>query len=287
MNGNKLYHLPEVTMVTFLQISSLRDKCIIMNKIIWTILMLLISHLTMAQFNETIRTARPGQAVGPFTTGKNVFQIQSGIAVGGYDHEFVNGLGDNLEHTTSLRFGILENFEIRSAFRIRQDKISVSEIEDRFGGLSFWNVGVRYNVLVGEGYSPSFGLQTDVKLTWVDQAYQSKRIGPRIMLIHGQKLSETFRLTSNWSVSWNGNNNTPKAAYVINVSFPIAPNLGCFVESYGDIVNNDFDVRWDIGLGYLVNNDFQLDLSTGFGRNDGFNDWFIDGGVSWRMKFDK
>lgn len=205
---------------------------------------ILISQFVIAQYHETIRTARPGQAFGPFTTGKNVFQIQTGLTYADFENTDVDQQGDNLEYTASLRYGILESFEVRSAFRLRHDKITLADESSlQLNGLSFWNVGVRYNIVESDGYKPSFGFQADVKLTWVNKDYQSQEIAPRLLLIHTQKLSETFGITTNWSVSWNGNDNLPKGSYVINTSFPIAGNLSSFIENYGEVYNGNFETR--------------------------------------------
>jgi len=44
----------------------------------------------MAQYSENIRSARPGQAVGPFTTGKDLFQIQTGLNYTNYTNSVLN-----------------------------------------------------------------------------------------------------------------------------------------------------------------------------------------------------
>lgn len=254
-----------------------------MKKTLLTIAVVLISKFVFAQYNETIRTARPGQAVGPFTTGKYVFQIQTGFTYGNFNG--VSRSGENVEYGASLRYGISERVEVRSAFRLRSDNVEVSEVmNSQFGGLSFWNVGLRVNILNGKGSGPSLGVQTDVRLTTVNKNYKTEHVAPRLMLIYAQKLSNTFKITANMGVSGNGNNATPVGSYVINISFPLGNKLGGFVENYGGIFEKDFDNRWDTGISYLVNNNFQLDLSTGYGKNEGQSDWFIDGGVSWRFK---
>lgn len=38
-----------------------------------------ISTFLSAQFNPTIRTGRPGQSIGPYTVGREVFQVQTGM----------------------------------------------------------------------------------------------------------------------------------------------------------------------------------------------------------------
>lgn len=245
----------------------------------------LLSGNIYAQYNETIRTARPGQAVGPFTTGKYVFQVQSGLTYTGFDNSDFNSDGNSQDFFTIIRYGLLENFELRSAFGINNSEFNRSnDRTTEISGLSLWNVGIRYNIVNGEGYQPSFGFQTDVRLTWVGAEYQTEDIVPRMMLIHSQKLSETFGLTTNWAVRWDSEGNTI-GQYVINISFPITDRLGSFVENYGNFSNGDINMRWDTGLGYLVNDDLFLDMSIGYGSNDGLTDWFIDAGISWRTKF--
>ncbi|MCG8319861.1 MAG: transporter [Cytophagales bacterium] len=256
-----------------------------MKKLLLVTAVSLISQLATAQYHETISTDRPGQAFAPLTTGQNVFQIQTGFTYLDFEQTSPDQKGDYLKYTVALRYGILENFEIQSAFGVRRDKITFGDQSSTLlDGVSLWNVGIRYNLLDGDGAKPSFAIKTDVDLTWVDEDYRSQEIAPRLMLIHAQKLSETFGLTTNWSVSWNGNDIHPTGTYVINVSFPVAGKLSGYIENYGEVYSGDFDTRWDTGLAYLLNKDLMADFSTGFGRNDRLTDWFIDFGISWRVR---
>ncbi|CAD5253764.1 MULTISPECIES: transporter [unclassified Imperialibacter] len=250
------------------------------------LLMLVLSCLSIpkaaAQYNPTIRSARPGQSVGPFTTGKNVFQVQTGGTYNAYSVGNTDVTGTNYTYLASLRYGILERLEIRSAFALRHDKTSVSDLTA--GGLGMWNAGIRYNLLDGHGEKPSLGIQADARFTAVDEDYKAANLAPRIMLIHGQRLTDKLGLTTNWAVAWTGNNTDPAFNYTVNLSFPLAEKVGSFIENYGTVFNGDFDNRWNTGLSYLVNNDFLLDMSVGYGKNDGVSDWFVDAGVSWRIK---
>jgi hypothetical protein len=71
---------------------------------------------------------------------------------------------------------------------------------------------------------------------------------------------------------------------VVNVGFSLGDKWSSFIETYGGVINGDFTIFFDTGLAYLVNNDLQLDLSGGYGKNDGFAATFVDFGVSWRTK---
>ncbi|MEO1100066.1 MAG: transporter [Bacteroidota bacterium] len=262
--------------------TNLRD----MKKVYLSIVIsLLSSHTLISQYSETINTSRPGQAVIPFTTGKYVFQVQSGMTYSDFDDSDLTTDGNSADFFTLLRYGLMENFELRSAFGFNSSEVNFeNNTSADASGFSVWNVGIRYNIVSGEGYKPSFGFQTGVGLNWVGEDFKAEDLAPKFTLIHSQQLSKVFGLTTNWALNWNGNDNSTTGSYVINISFPLGDRLGSFVENYGTISNGSIDHRWDTGLGYLANNNLMFDCSVGYGKNDGLSDWFIDAGVSWRVK---
>ena len=243
-----------------------------------------IMHLN-AQYSETIQTSRPGQAFVPFSVGQHMFQVQSGLTYSGFDDSDNNRDGNSTDFNALLRYGLLEDFEIRTAFNINSSTTNLENGSDSdLGGLSAMSIGVRYNIISGEGNKPSFGFQTDLGLNWVDEDFNPEDIAPKITLIHSQNLSEKIGLTTNWALSWDGNDNATTGNYVINIAFPLGDKLGGFIENYGSIDNGKITHRWDTGLGYLINNNLLIDCSIGYGKNDGLSDWFVDAGISWRTK---
>jgi len=74
---------------------------------------LFISTQIFAQYGETIRTGRPGQAIGCFTTGAKVFQVQSGITIDKTNFDApINGNQSVFQSSTVIRYGITETFEV-------------------------------------------------------------------------------------------------------------------------------------------------------------------------------
>ena len=234
------------------------------------------------QYNESIRSARPGQAFGPFTTGKNIFQVQTGITLDSFNQSTSDLSGNGFGYLMSLRYGLEEAFEIRAAIAARSDKSTFNNTESTIGGISALVTGVRFNIRNGRGEKASYAIQTDVRLNVVDEDYSPNDLAPRIILLHGQKISDKLGLTTNWGVSWNGVNSTPLGFYVVNLSFPVSEKIGAFIETYGNITSDDFAILFDTGLSYLVNNDLQLDISAGYGSNNDITNTFIDAGISWR-----
>lgn len=249
----------------------------------------LIAHLqSFAQYNETIRTARPGKSVGPFTTGKSVFQIQSGFNIQNQENSSSDISGDVITQFNSLRFGVSERVEIRSAFSYRDQVTQSGDSEFSANGINFWNVGLRVNLANNAGTNkPSIGIQGDVGLTTVSSDYEPKYLSPRLLFILGTKLYKSIQLMTNLGTQWSGATGKQSAIYTLNLGFPITKKLRGFIENYGSYQESDFITRYDTGLGYLANNNLAFDISVGYGENNSLTEYFIDFGISYRFKVKK
>lgn len=245
---------------------------------------MLIQFSGFGQYNETIRSGRPGQSIGPFTVGKSILQIQSGIDFQSFENKDFALSGNGFVHNTVIRYGILERLEISGLFDYRGETVKTNGSETDASGLSAFDLGGRYQIFEGHGAIPTIGFQMRLRLPVLSEDYKIDRVAPRFIFVTSQKLSDIFTLTTNWGGSWNGNNSIGTGFYVINLSFPITDKLGGFVENYGDLTDGDFDSRFDAGLAYLSNKDFQWDILGGMGNNDGVSDYFVSMGVSWRTK---
>lgn len=248
---------------------------------------LILSLNVKGQFSETIQSSRPGQAFVPYTTGKNVFQVQSGLNALQTESAAANDSDLSMAYSGLFRFGIGEKLELRSSlvFADQHTQLTNSS-ESHLSGISAWSVGARYNILSGGGTQPALGIQAGFALPYIGNDYRPVDLAPQVMLMHSQKLTDLFQLTTNWGVDWATNANNAKGQYVINIAFPLGEKWGGFIENYGDLYRGDFDTRWDTGVGFLVNKDFQLDASVGAGVNEGIFDWFVDAGLSWRIQFE-
>lgn len=241
-------------------------------------------NTSFGQYNETIRSGRPGQSIGPFTVGKGIIQLQTGMDVFGFEHKSLNIKGDGYLNNSVVRYGISERFEISALADYKVETYKSNGTETESSGLAALDLGGRYHVYSGHGLIPSVGFQLRFRLPVLSEDYKIDNLAPRFIVVTGQKLSETFALATNWGASWNGVNSTATKFYVINVSFPIVGKLGGFVENYGSSTAGNFDTRFDAGLAYLVTNDLQLDILGGPGNNDGVKDYFFSVGLSIRNK---
>ena len=189
-----------------------------------------LSANASAQYYETIRSGRPGQSIGPFTVGKSILQVQSGLDVPGFNNNSNNSDGSGFVSNTVIRYGFAERWEASALIDYASNKIDNNGSETKLDGLAALDVGGRYHVYSGHGLVPNIGFQLRFRLPVLSQDYKIDKVAPRFTIITNQQLSETFTLFTNWGATWNGINNQPTGFYTLNLSFPIAGKLGGFVE---------------------------------------------------------
>jgi hypothetical protein len=240
---------------------------------------LFLAITTNAQYAESIASGRPGQAIGARTLGENVFQAQSGFTYN--DISFDDTDGNISSFTNVLRLGVLERLEVSGVLIWQYDEFKTSGISSNANGISNTEFGLRYSITTNKGWRPAIGIQGRLLLKVQDKVYQRENVGTRFILASGNKLSNSFSLTTNWGLTHSGNNSGPNYSYVINGAYSITDKLSTFLEVYGRL--NDFNADLDAGLAYLVNNDLQLDISFGLQDENNESNWFIDAGISWRF----
>ncbi|TAH41470.1 MAG: transporter [Bacteroidetes bacterium] len=253
------------------------------RKISISLFLILSIDSANAQFNESIRTGRPGQADDPFAVGTNVFQTETGLDAGGFKLKDKNYKGSFLVPNTFLRFGMSEHFDLNCVLEFRADHFDSYGRKTDFGGLSALNLGARINLTEGEGFFPASGLQISLKLPFLGYQYEKDYVAPKIVFLSGGKLTERLAVLVNLGIDYNGFDSKPNGLYVLNFAYTISNSLGIFIENYASFTEDYFENHWDAGLGYTVNSNLQLDLFGGAGSNDGRVDYFASLGFSWRI----
>ena len=253
-----------------------------LKKIVISILILFACNTSYSQYNETIRTGRPGEAIGPFTVGARVFQLQAGFDYGeGSKNQYL--LNQSYSAGSVFRMGLTETFELGAAFAY----LNLANVDgNSSSGISALSIRLRNNIYVGKGLIPSIGVQLNFGFPFVSEDYKSEYVHPKITIMTAQRLGKRFGFTTNWGAFWNGNDAIPTAFYVLNLSFDLTDKWGLFVEHYARITEGNWNGYLNGGGSFLVNNDLQLDLYAGYGEYDKINlDWYISAGISWRVRF--
>ena len=266
----------------FVKVSARITNIFKYRRIIWYAV-LFLPYVSNAQTSPIIRSPRPGQAFGPFTTGAKVFQLQTGFNINSIDGPETEGNGFN--YLASFRYSFTETFEVRSAFRLNSDKIITDGEETTLDGLSSWIVGVRFNVLNNAGTSKaSLGFQADANINIFNNDFQLDHPAPRMIFLHGQRLSKWLSLVTNWGIAWNGFNGEPRGLYRVKFNIVASSKISVIIENYGNLIDGKFYTFFNTGPAWLITNDLLLDLTLGFGRNRGIENLFVDFGFSWRTK---
>ncbi|NME67422.1 transporter [Flammeovirga aprica] len=237
-----------------------------------------ISHVTFAQFSETISSDRPGQTYSASTLGKHVFQIQTGFNY----TEGRNGVENkNIKSNTFLRFALSERFDIEALVNYSKDEIRTQGETIVVGdGFSDTELGFKYSVLRNDGWIPSMAFQGRVLTRLVDKDYERTSAGMLMNIATQNQINDWLAYNMNLGVTF-PRRGTSK--YILpatfNFSASISPKWGAFIELYGNL--NDFEPSVDGGLSYLITDDFMLDLYGGMASES----WFVEGGLSYRVKW--
>jgi hypothetical protein len=250
-------------------------------RLIKILIFIFISQTAFAQFNESIRTGRPGQAIGAFTVGKNILQFQQGVDY--YSLADTKYPPRGFVSNNVVRFGILETVELSALvdYQYEQTKTDSSDISR--SGLSNFHIGFRVHINDQNGWIPTTGFQMRLKIPQVSKDFGANQLATVMVFEANWALPKNMSLTTNWILSYNGNDHYPTGRYVINFGFPIYKKWSGFFENYGQMNQSIFQTRFDGGFAYLVNNNVQLDLSAGYGNNQNIQDYFASTGISWRI----
>jgi hypothetical protein len=243
------------------------------------LLLSLIPSLSWGQYHPTIRSGRPGQSIGPYTTGLGVLQLQAGI---NYNRiEGANSETDVFLENNILRWGIRERIELSGGVNWRQRETLRNGNETQSRGLSRVQLGGRFNLLRQHGIIPAIGIQGRARLGLPVVNWRDPQLGSTFILATGHSIGDRWGVTTNWGVSWAGTGEQARPFYTTCVSFSLTDRFGTFAEVYGNL--DDFTTNFDAGFAYLVGNNFQLDFSAGWQGDSGQRNWFVDGGLSYRL----
>lgn len=237
-----------------------------------------------AQYGESIRSGRPGQAIGPFTVGAYVFQNQSGYEFSNYEINTLQSGKTNYGESI-FRYGLTEHFELGAGISYQNAKSSFNQQENTLQGLSGLSFRMRSNVHEGNGLIPSVGYQININLPWESESFKSEIITPKIMVVTGQNLTDKLGLTTNFGIDWSNPSSDPSGFYILNLGYSVNTRFSIFIENYGNFGAPINESKLDGGFAFLANNDLQFDLFLGYHQNEFIqSEWFVNTGISWRFR---
>lgn len=234
---------------------------------------------------EPLITDRPDQTESPNAMPKGFLQVETGAYYESFKDNNIK-TEDFTFNTTLVRYGLLDNLELRLGWDFVEGKTKVNgnALANVSSGFNPLLLGVKTSIAKENGYFPEIGLLGHIYLPFsASTDYKPKTTGVDFRFAFAHTISENSSLSYNLGAAWG--NDSPEAAYVYTMAFGqnITDNLGAYAELYGDIPENSkANHFWDAGLTYLINNNLQLDATVGSSITKG-QDILLSAGVCFRI----
>lgn len=242
-----------------------------------------------AQENEEtsspLITDRPDATEASSTVGAGVLQIETGGFYSSFEENNfkTETLGFN---TTLVRYGILDNIELRLGWNFEETRFSTNGNENPnvLSGLSPLLAGAKIDIAKEDGWKPEIALIGHIFMPFTaGDDYRPQNTGADFRFSLSHSLGEKSSLGYNIGAQWG--DDSPEMAYIYTLAYgySITDKFGFYVEVYGDLPeNSQANHFWDAGLTYLVCNDLQLDFTVGQSFTEG-QDILLSTGVSYRI----
>ena len=244
------------------------------------------SARAQAQTPGEMVTDRPDQTESPLAVAPGYVQLELGwsyVDAGSAKLHSIPG--------TLARIGIVRGVEARLGFAgWRHLEEAGSETTQGAGPLG---VGVKGELLRGEGLKPGVALLGEVLLPTAAEGLGPTRVDPAVRVALAHELSEVVGLSYNVGVVWlserreTGESRTfTQGLYTLAFGFALGQRVGAFAEAFGTVplTEESFAAHLlDGGFTVLVLPNLQLDLSAGVGLDRDADDWFVGAGASWRV----
>lgn len=255
---------------------------------ILTLLLCAGSLATLWSQEDTIPdmvTDRPDATESPNIVVPGWLQIETG---GAYESFKANNTKTEAYtfNTTLLRFGVLENVELRLGWNLVEVQTTVNgtKLEEVANGLSPLLAGAKIKISEEKGWLPEMALLGHLYLPFTAGAdFKPETTGADFRFSMAHTLNERSSLSYNIGAQWG--DDSPEVAYIYTLSYGLSLSdcIGFYAELYGDFPENSAANHfWDAGFTYLVCRNLQFDATVGSSITDG-QDILLSAGVSYRI----
>lgn len=248
----------------------------------------LIFNITFSQertIPEALVTDRPDQTESPSVVPKGYIQIETG---GFYEDTGEKALQQKTTtfNTTLLRYGLLNNLEIRVGWDFSEVRTEINgmKLDNIESGLSPLLIGTKLGVAKEKGVFPEIGFLAHLYLPFIAGTdFKPETTGADFRFSFAHTLTEKSSLSYNLGASWGNDSSETSYIYTLSYGYSIIEKLGVYAEIYGDLPeNNKANHLWDAGVTYLLSNSIQLDATVGSGISKGQN-LLLSAGLSVRL----
>ncbi|MBS0010502.1 MAG: transporter [Bacteroidales bacterium] len=231
-------------------------------------------------------TDRPDQTESSALVPHKSLQIETGFVLENKETDYFKQMSFAY-NTTLLRYGLLENFELRLGMEYLGAEVSIKNTDTTniFKGLSPIYAGFKVKIADENGWKPEIAFLGALVLPFTaGEDFKPDYSAANIRFSFTHKISNILSLGYNLGAEWDGETAVPGYFYSIALGIGITDKLGMFVEGYGLLAEEgDSEHLLDAGFTYLLLPNFQLDISGGIGVNDSAIDSFLSVGLTYRL----
>lgn len=244
----------------------------------------IITHAQEAQ--PELVTDRPDQTEASRVVPLGTLQIETGFLLENNETDLETQRAINY-NTSLLRYGLLENFELRLGFAYLENRVEYKESDSTYTeqGLSPLYTGFKVQILDEDGWIPETSLIGGLILPFsASEEFKPENTGVGLRFSMSHTLSERFSLGYNLGAEYLGESPGLWYFYSVALGVGITDKLGMYVEGFGWIPEDNVPSHmFDGGFTYLLTPLFQLDVSAGVGLNEEALDNYISAGFSIRV----
>lgn len=242
-----------------------------MSKCLFLILFLVCLTVQL-QGQDTPVTDRPTVTFSPRTLPKSYFQIETGFQYKINDAQLIGNIAPGLKideilfNTLLLRYGLVENFELRLNNNISQTRFRLngeSTFEDDVAYLPT-TIGFKWRMLTEHAKWPDIALLAH----YGGNVFSSIESGAQadVALLFNSPLFKSFNLDYNIGLLLEDDLRSTIITYSAVASRSINYRISAFFELYGSREESmDPLANFNVGLTYLLSNTWQIDAYGGSG----------------------
>lgn len=159
-------------------------------------------------------------------------------------------------------------------------------------GVGDFNMGLKWRLWEESGWRPQTAVLADTTAPTGKAPFSSERFDPSIRLACSHTLTETLGLGYNLAGIWSSEadaagdrDTTASIAYTVVLGIALSERAGTFIEFFGETPTDEGKPAnsFDAGVTYLIPHNFQIDVLGGVALSDVADDWFVGGGLVWRL----
>ncbi|MEO0528143.1 MAG: transporter [Bacteroidota bacterium] len=276
---------------------------------------LLFPFFSVSQYTDVINSNRPGLSVSAYAVGKNVFQVEFGVAYEQQDDTDLATESNIVGADFSLRYGLLfEELEINWEGTFQNQNITFTDTIGLDGSRTDFGrnrIGLKY--LVYDPYKnpernkpnlyswrannkfqlrnllPAVSIYAGANILFGDNPFfvGDPTVSPRVMVATQSRLTPKFVLISNISYDRIGSD-FPEWGYLISLSHAFRnPKWSVFVENQGVSSDRYSDILLRSGVAHLINEKIQADVNLGANFKNTPSRIFVSAGFSYRFDMHK